>query len=123
MMTEKAENNFLPRRKFLNGPDNSFVLNKTDILVSNTIWEEEPKLLTMPLLKLLTPPLIDSVMKPLLLDTRLLIGIKSPMDYGLITHITLVLLGSPADLDLNLPPVSTELIVMMDIIIHAEKSL
>jgi hypothetical protein len=121
MMIEKVETNFLQRRKILNGPDNSFVPDKTDILASNTISEEEPKLLMMPQPMLLTPPLIDIVMKPPHLDSRLLIGTKSPTDYGLITLISTDLLGTLMDLELNLPPVSTELIVMMDIIILAEK--
>jgi hypothetical protein len=121
MMTEKVEKNFFPRRKILNGPDNSFVLDIKDFLASNTISEEKNKLLMMPQPMLLTPPLIDSVMKELLLDSRVLIGTKSPTDYGLITLILMDLLGKPTELDLNLPPVSTELIVMMVIIILAEK--
>jgi hypothetical protein len=123
MMIEKVETNFNPRRKILNGPDHSFVPDKTDILASNTLSEEEPKLLMMPQPMLLTPPLIDSVMKELLLDSRLLIGTKSPTDYGLITLIITDLLGTLMDLDLNLTPVSPELIVTMVIIILAEKSL
>jgi hypothetical protein len=75
----------------------------------------------MPQPILLTLPLIDSVMKELPLDSRLLIGTKSPTDYGLTTLISTDLLGTLMDLDLNLLPVSTELIVMMVIIIHAEK--
>jgi hypothetical protein len=121
MMTDKVETIFLQRRKILNGPEHSFVPDKTDILASNTLLEEKPKLLMISLPMLLTPPLIDIVLKLPHLDSRLLIGTKSITDYPLITHISTNLLGTL--MELELPLASTELIVMMDIIILAEKSL
>ena len=70
----------------------------------------------------LTQPLIDSALNTLLLDSRPLIGKRSPTIHGAITLIITDHLGTLTDLVLNLTLVSPESTVTMENITLVEKN-